>query len=628
MCAIAMLKLCARLLIFEAISAFGARHGEGFHALAGGGAEVRIYAPHAQQVSVAASWNSWMPTDHLQSQGDGWWMLRLSAHPTRDYLLRRGAAYKIHIVSEDGEAYWRPDPWSRKQDGETLGNSIVYPDDSFEWSDANWSMPDWQNLVIYELHVGTFCGHEGWSGIATLDMCIPKLDHLTELGVNAVELMPVAEFDGEVGWGYTTAYPFAVEHAYGGPDAFKRFVDACHKAGIAVIMDVVYNHLGPMDLPLWRFDGWFENDLGGIYFYNDERAETPWAHTRPNYGLQHVRSYIRDNALFWLDTMHCDGLRVDGVSFIRLWGGSETNRSSATFNPEGELMLKELTEAAHGLQGKMMIAEDLQGNATLTQQVSMGGLGFDSQWDGGFHWPVFHVLAKAKDKDRRMERLKAAILGGSLQGSLLRRVIYIESHDEAGRQRLPAVVSPGRDDSWVAARLAALGSALVMVSPGIPMLFQGQDFLVENPFSAGTPLDWAMKTTHTGTFSLHKDLIGLRRNLLNTSKGLQGEGVNVTIDEDNKVLMIHRWHVGGPGDDVVAVFNFQRRFLSHQEVDFPFQAEWSLAFNSADARYHNSATVFHQETESSESLRASSGTNMFLHPYSCVIYTRRPPLLI
>ena len=591
------LRISKLRLLVLALVALGERHGEGFHALPGGGAEVRIYAPHAQQVSVAASWNSWMPIERLQEQGDGWWQLVLPADPTRDYLLRRGGAYKIHMVGQDGQEYWRPDPWSRKQDGETLGNSIVYDDDSFQWSDGDWTMPDWRALVLYELHVGTFCGHEGWSGSATLDMCIPKLDHLVELGVNAVELMPVAEFDGEVDWGYTTAYPFAVEHAYGGPDAFKRFVNACHGAGIAVIMDVVYNHLGPMDLPLWRFDGWFENNLGGIYFYNDERAATPWAHTRPNYGLEHVRSYITDNVRYWLETMHCDGLRVDGVSFIRLWGGSETNRSSATFNPEGELMLREITQAAHQLGGKIMIAEDLQGNSTLTEKVPSGGLGFDSQWDGDFHWPVFHVLKKEKDTDRRMEKLKEAVLGELGAEGSLRRVIYVESHDEAGRHRLPSVVSPGREHSWVAARLAALGSALVMVSPGIPMLFQGQDFLIEDTFSARSPFDWAMKSTHAGTFKLHKDLIGLRRNLLGTSKGLQGEGVNVSTDEQNKVLLVHRWHEGGPGDDVVAVFNFQRKFLSNQEVPFPFEAEWTVAFNSADARYHNSGTVFHQETE-------------------------------
>ena len=583
--------------------AASARYGEGFHLLAEGGAEVRIYAPHAQQVSVAASWNNWTPTDRLSALDNGWWVLRLPADPTRDYLLRRGAAYKIHIVSQDGQELWRPDPWSRKQDGETLGNSIAYSDDSFQWSDANWSMPDSNTLVLYELHVGTFCGHEGWPGSATLDMCIPKLDHILQLGANAIELMPVAEFDGEVGWGYTTAYPYAVEHAYGGPDAFKRFVNACHNAGIAVILDVVYNHLGPMDLPLWRFDGWFENDLGGIYFYNDDRAETPWAHTRPNYGLQHVRSYIIDNALFWLDTMHCDGLRVDGVSFIRSWGGSETNRSSATFNPDGELTLKELTQAARQLQGKMIIAEDLQDNATMTEEVSAGGLGFDSQWDARFHWLVQHVLAKANDKDRRMDTLMEAVLGRSLSASF-RRVIYMESHDEAGRQRLPGIVA-GRLDSWVAARLAAMASALVMVSPGIPMLFQGQDFLVRDSFSAETPLDWAMKAANAGTFSLHQDLISLRRNLLNTSKGLQGEGVNVTIDQDNKVLIIHRWYNGGPGDDVVAIFNFQRSFLSHQEVAFPFEAEWSPAFNSADARYHNMFTIV-QEAERPRSTGSTS----------------------
>ena len=335
----------------------GARHGDGFEPLPSGGAVVRIWAPNAKEVAVAASWNDWNPLrDKLQKHGD-WWELNLSSDSYRDYLFQMGAPYKIFISGYDGENYWRPDPWSRRQDGTTLGNSLAYFDHSFEWSDSEFSMPSWESLVIYEFHVGTFCSYEGWKGSATLDMCIAKLDYLLELGVNAVELLPVAEFDGNMDWGYTTAYPYAVEHAYGGPDAFKRFVNACHLKGIAVLLDVVYNHLGPMDLPLWQFDGWSENGLGGVYFYNDQRAETPWAHTRPNYGLKEVRKYLVENAMFWIDTMHCDGLRVDGVSFIRLWGGSERNRSTAVFNPDGELFLKELAEAVRS-RDKLLIAED------------------------------------------------------------------------------------------------------------------------------------------------------------------------------------------------------------------------------------------------------------------------------
>ncbi|CAK9020137.1 unnamed protein product [Durusdinium trenchii] len=602
------------------------RHGAGFQPLPSGGAVVKIYAPHATQVSIVGSWNGWMP-DSLVNLSDGWWELNISSEPTRDYLFQIGAAYKIFLVSEDGRSYWRPDPWSRLQDGTTLGNSLTYFDEKFQWTDANWSMPHWDTLVIYELHVGSFCAYEGWTGTATLDMCIPKLEHLVELGINAVELLPVAEFDGTVDWGYTTAYPFAVEVSYGGQDAFKRFVNACHQKGLAVLLDVVYNHLGPMDLPLWQFDGWSNGTgLGGIYFYNDHRAETPWAHTRPNYGVPDVRRFFVDNALFWLDTMHCDGLRVDGVSFIRLWGGSETNRSAGTFNPEGELFLKELSAAVRKT-GKMLIAEDLQGNMSLTEELPKG-LGFNSQWDGRFHWTLLKNL-RQPDAWRNMSDLQQAILADL--GGGVRRTIYAESHDEAGRFRLPLAIS-GRRDSWVGSRLSALATALVMLSPGIPLIFQGQEFALQELFSAHQPMDWSQLASHRGTFKLHQDLVALRR-----VQGLgSGTGVNVTADETNKILTLHRWKENWPSStsapsapsarSVFAIFNFQRRALVNFDVTFPKGVDWNLALNTADARYYNMATVFHEEDQGPgaftpiESPQAGS-TGTFIHPYSCKIYT-------
>ena len=136
--------------------------------------------------------------------------------------------------------------------------------------------------MIYELHVGSFTAPDG--GLGTFASLTDKLDHLVELGVNAVELMPVMEFAGDRSWGYNPAHLFAVESSYGGPDALKRFVRTCHQRGIAVIIDVVYNHFGPSDLDLWQFDGWSENDKGGIYFYNDWRSSTPWGDARPDYG--------------------------------------------------------------------------------------------------------------------------------------------------------------------------------------------------------------------------------------------------------------------------------------------------------------------------------------------------------
>jgi hypothetical protein len=160
----------------------------------------------------------------------------------------------------------------------------------------DFKMPPHNELVIYELHIGTF-RRTSPDKPGTFDDAIGGLDHLKRLGVNAVEVMPIAEFAGDLSWGYNPALPFAIGQAYGGADGFKRFVKAAHERGIAVILDVVYNHFGPSDLHLWQFDGWSENGLGGIYFYNDDRANTPWGQTRPDYGRPEVRQYIRDNAV-------------------------------------------------------------------------------------------------------------------------------------------------------------------------------------------------------------------------------------------------------------------------------------------------------------------------------------------
>ncbi len=135
--------------------------------------------------------------------------------------------------------------------------------------------------------------------------------------MNTIEVLPIMEFPGEIAWGYNPSQPFVVTHAYGGYEAFRHFVAAAHARGLAVIVDVVYNHFGPEGLDLWRFDGSYANDDGGIYFYNDERAQTPWGDTRPDYGRGEVRQYLRDNALMWLQEYDVDGLRFDAISFMR-----------------------------------------------------------------------------------------------------------------------------------------------------------------------------------------------------------------------------------------------------------------------------------------------------------------------
>ena len=203
-----------------------------------------------------------------------------------------GHEYRFVIGAGDTEL-WRNDPYARHVT-HWSGNAIV-SDGSFDWGTTAYGTPTWDELVIYELHVGTFNDAPG-GGPGSFRSVRNRLGYLSDLGVNAIELMPSAEFATDFSWGYNPSCIFAIEAAYDGPTALKELIRAAHEHGIAVLFDVVYNHFGPSDLDLWRFDGWSENGKGGIYFYNDARCQTPWGDTRPDYGREEIRSFIADNA--------------------------------------------------------------------------------------------------------------------------------------------------------------------------------------------------------------------------------------------------------------------------------------------------------------------------------------------
>ena len=211
-----------------------------------------------------------------------------------------------------------------------------------------------------------------------------RLRHLKKLGVNAIQIMPIAEFAGDRSWGYNPAHIFSVEPAYGGPLAFKQFVKRAHSTASRSSSMSSTTTSGPGDLDLWQFDGWTENDRGGIYFYNDDRAQTPWGDTRPDYGRSEVRQYIRDNAFMWLEDYHVDGLRFDGTAYIRSFpgpGGQDL--------PDGWTLLQWINgEIARNFPDRITIAEDSQNNDWLTKDVGAGGAGFGSQWDAEFVHPI------------------------------------------------------------------------------------------------------------------------------------------------------------------------------------------------------------------------------------------------
>ena len=375
-----------------------------------------------------------------------------------------GAEYRFTIRTSEGDLS-RIDPYARHLTN-SIGNAIVYDPSSFDWGDDAFQMPAWDDLVIYEMHIGTFNATEDRRG--TFDAARRRLPYLSNLGVSAVKVMPPFEFAGDISWGYNPAHLFAIESGYGGPDAFKRFIRDAHAHGIAVIVDVVYNHLGPSDLDLWRFDGWAEGDGGGIYFYNDDRASTPWGETRPDYGRGEVRTFLRDSAMTWLEEFRCDGLRLDATVYVRTVDGDPSNPASAL--PDGWSFLAWINDEIRTRQPwKITIAEDMKDDPSLVTPTAEGGAGFGAQWDAGFLYRVRPALVVSDDEDRDIDAVVAGILGNGTS-SPLTRVIYTESHDEVadGQTRVPEAISPGDADNWWAKKRSVLGSALVLDVTGYP----------------------------------------------------------------------------------------------------------------------------------------------------------------
>jgi 1,4-alpha-glucan branching enzyme len=306
------------------------------------GVAFRVWAPHAEQVRVTGSFNDWSKdADPMAREGNGYWYADLPHAGIGD-------EYR-YLIGTGKEELSRIDPYAR-QVTSSAGNTVIV-DPEYDWQGDDFRMPAWNELVIYEMHVGTFHRpDEDTPG--TFADAVEKFDHLRRLGVNVIQIMPAMEFAGDVSWGYNPAHIFAIESAYGGPGAFKDFVKAAHASGFAVILDVVYNHFGPSDLDLWRFDGWSENDGGGIYFYNDWRRETPWGATRPDYGRAEVRQLIRDNALMWLEEYHVDGLRFDMTLYVRNVRGDEADPGDAL--PDGWSLLQWLNgEVAERFPGRL-----------------------------------------------------------------------------------------------------------------------------------------------------------------------------------------------------------------------------------------------------------------------------------
>jgi maltooligosyltrehalose trehalohydrolase len=422
--------------------------------------EFRVWAPAAREVQLRLA-DDLFP---MTASNGGWWIASSVDAP-------RGTDYSF--VLDRGDPL--PDPRSPWQPYGVDGPSRMVDHTLLSWSDQSWQPSLLSSAIIYELHIGTFTP-EG-----TFASAIDRLPHLVKLGITHVELMPVNEFSGDWGWGYDGVDLFAPHHAYGGPDGLKQFVNACHSAGLAVLLDVVYNHLGPAGNYLSRF---------GPYF--TDRYSTPWgpAVNLDGAGSTEVRRFLCDNALMWLRDYHFDGLRIDAVHAI-------FDFSAIHFLEQLAMEVAEW-EASSGRRAVLIAESDLNDPRIVTARDG-GGYGLDAQWSDDFHHALHTVLTG--------ERAGYYSDFGSLAqlAKALQRAYVYDGCDSAFRQRRhgrPVRDLPGwrflgclqnhdqignraqgeRSGMLMSLSRLKIGAALVLCAPFIPLLFQGEEFGASTPF--------------------------------------------------------------------------------------------------------------------------------------------------
>lgn len=550
-----------------------------------------VWAPKAEKVDVLVN-----EKRYPMSPGQGgWWTVNLP----------QVSAGQDYAFSVDGSKPL-PDPRSPWQPEGPEGPSRILDHGAFQWTDQSWQARPLGSAIIYELHVGTF------TPTGTFDAVIDKLPYLVDLGITHIELMPVAEFEGHRGWGYDGVNLFAPHHAYGGPEGLKRLVNACHAHGLAVILDVVYNHLGPSGNCLPQF---------GPYF--TEHHHTLWG-AAVNFDDQdsvEVRDYFCSNALMWLRDYHFDGLRLDAIH-------AYADDSAIHF-------LEQVSRAVDDLETSLgrhlvLIAESDLNNPRVIQPYAAGGYGMDAQWSDDFHHALHRTITGEKDGyyadfNGLPDLVRALCHGFVYDGrySVNRRRVhgrpglgldgrgllgYIQNHDQIGNRAQGERIS-----HLVGINLARVAAALVLTSPFVPMIFQGEEWGASTPFlyftdyqdpelgravSQGrqrefTPFGWDPEEVpdpqdpetfgksqlswdepdhepHASIHEWYRQLIRLRRQIPDLAAGPL-DRVSARADESGRGLIIHR-------GSVTILANFSDR---PQTFDVPHDQAMDLLLSSS-----------------------------------------------
>jgi maltooligosyltrehalose trehalohydrolase len=423
--------------------------------------DFEVWAPQRDRVRVDVAGE----VHDLDPAGDGWWRVEVpTAGPGTDY---------AYLLDDDPTPL--PDPRSRRQPNGVHGPSQVYRPEAFAWTDHAWTGRALPGSVIYELHIGTF------TEAGTFDAAIERLDHLVQLGVDLVEVLPVNAVDGPRNWGYDGVLWYAATENYGGPEAFQRFVDSCHHRGLGVLLDVVHNHLGPSGAYLDRFGPYF---AGSNIWGPSLNLDGP--------GSDVVRRYVIENSLMWLRDFHIDGLRLDAVHALR---------DTRAVHLLEELSVEVEALSAHVRRPLTLIAESDLNDPRLVTAREGGGYGLHAQWDDDIH----HQLHAALTGERQgyyvdfgslpglATTLRQAFFHSDTPSAFRHRLhgrpvdthllpghrflAYLQNHDQIGNRatgdRISATLSPG---------LLACGAALVLCSPYTPMLFMGEEWGARTPW--------------------------------------------------------------------------------------------------------------------------------------------------
>ena len=586
----------------------------------GGGAHFRTWAPAARDVLVVAgqaatsvpSGGMPSPAHRLTPLGDGTWAGFVPA-------LSDGDPYLFWVRGPaDGSEGFKRDPFARE-----LGCDfpdcpcLLRPAQAYPWHDAGWTPPPFHELVIYQLHVGVFWGARiDPPRYGTFLDVAARIPHLRDLGVNAVQLLPVQEYDGGFGLGYAGLDFFSPEMAYqiedpselaahletvnrllaekgccplsqadlaSGPNQLKCLVDLCHLNGLAAIFDLVFNHAGGGfdERSLWFYDRQpWGDDNRSLYF-----TDKGWAGGKVfGYWQDPVRQYLIDNALFWLDEYRVDGIRYDEVTVIHHHGGDR--------------FCRDLTSTLRFAKpGALQIAEYWDGDREFAVTPAPAGLGFDAALGDRLRDALRTVLAEAaagRTAHLHLDRLREAVLPPPGFPAAWRVVQCLENHDvvrwdydanRARAPRVPALADPSHARSWHARSRARVATALLLAAPGIPMLFMGQEILEDKPWHDDVRfwsrfLIWwdgaASDPVMADFLRFARDAVRLRRRF----PALSGEGVRVPqVHEADRVFVLHRW-VEGQGRDVVVVASFNEATLEGYAVEMPHPGRWHEVFNS------------------------------------------------